>query len=170
VTSTANVVLPPWLQAELEQILASLPPLTTSEADRAPLARWETWLGHPPRGALPPLRLLLIWDNLSGHLSYDLVDWLFAHGILPLYTPLSGSWLNLAEAWQRIVGRRALAGQHPQTPQQIITWLEETAAAWNDAPTPFEWGGKRQERRRRARQRRLGGAAALLPHYQSIAT
>src|SRR5258706_487337 len=65
-------------------------------------------------------------------------------------------------------GRRALAGQHPQTPQEIITWLEETVAGWNAAPTPFVWGGKRQERRRRARQRRLGGAAAILPDHQSF--
>jgi hypothetical protein len=26
------------------------------------------------------------------------VLWLVAHGIMPLYTPLSGSWLNMAEA------------------------------------------------------------------------
>jgi len=33
--------------------------------------------------------------------------------------------------------RRALSGQHPQTPEEIITWLEETVAAWNEDPTPF---------------------------------
>ena len=168
VTHAPNAVLHPWLQAELTQVLAALPAVTTPEGERPPLARWETWLGRPPRAPLPPLRLLLIWDNLAGHLTPDLVEWLFHHGILPLYTPLSGSWLNLAEALQRIVVRRALAGQHPQTPHEIITWLEETVAGWNAAPTPFVWGGQRQERRRRARQRRLGGAAAVLPDHQSF--
>jgi hypothetical protein len=88
---------------------------------------------------------------------------------MPLYTPLSGSWLNLAEALQRIIVRRALSGQHPQTPAEIITWLEDTVAAWNEDPTPFVWGGKRRERRKRARQRRLGGSPALLADTHSNA-
>jgi hypothetical protein len=33
---------------------------------------------------MPPLRLILVWDNLAGHLSVVLVLWLFAHGVLPL--------------------------------------------------------------------------------------
>ena len=44
-----------------------------------------------------------------------MVRWLLQHGILPLYTPLSGSWLNMAESLQRIIVRRALSGQHPQS-------------------------------------------------------
>ena len=46
----------------------------------------------------PPLRLILIWDNLAGHKTPALVQWLCHQGILPRYTPLSGSWLNMAEA------------------------------------------------------------------------
>jgi hypothetical protein len=61
------------------------------------------------------LRIILIWDNLAGHLTTDLVGWLFDHGVLPPYTPLSGSWLNMAESVQRILVRRALSGQHPET-------------------------------------------------------
>ena len=91
-----------------------------------------------------------------------MLRWLVAHGVLPLYTPLSGSWLNMAESVQRIIVRRALAGQHPQSPQDIIAWLEDTVAGWNTTPTPFVWHGKRWERRQRARQRRLGGSAAVL--------
>jgi hypothetical protein len=83
------------------------------------------------------LRLLLVWDNLAGHFSYEMVRWLLQHGILPLYTPLDGSWLNMTESVQRIIVRRALGGQHPQTVGQIITWLEETVTGWNRHPTPF---------------------------------
>jgi len=97
VTNATNAVLHPWLQVELAEVLASLPPLTLTEDERPPLARWATWLGHEPRDPLPPLRLLLIWDNLAGHLSWSIVQWLFQHGVMPLYTPLSGSWLNMAE-------------------------------------------------------------------------
>jgi hypothetical protein len=169
VTSASNAVLHPWLQEELSAVLATLPEVTTPEEERPEGARWKTWLGHEPRAPLPPLRLILIWDNLTGHLSWSIVHWLFGQGVMPLYTPLSGSWLNLAEALQRIIVRRALSGQHPQTPEEIITWLEDTVAAWNEDPTPFTWGGKRKERRNRARQRRLGGSPALLPNHQSHA-
>jgi hypothetical protein len=169
VRSAPNAVLHPWLQDALTAILATLPVVTLSEEERPEAAQWKTWLGHEPRAPLPPLRLILIWDNLAGHLSYAILDWLFCHGVMPLYTPLSGSWLNLAESLQRIIVRRALAGQHPQTPEEIITWLEETVAAWNEDPTPFTWGGKRKERRERARQRRLGGSAAVLSDHHSNA-
>ena len=165
VPSAPNAVLHPWLKGELTQILAGLPAVTTPEHERPPLARWATWLGHAPVEPLPPVRLILIWDNLAGHKMPTLVQWLWRHGVLPLYTPLSGSWLNLAEAVQRILVGRALAGQHPRTAAELIAWLEEAVAGWNAAPTPFVWGGKRSERRVRARQRRLGGAAAALADH-----
>jgi DDE superfamily endonuclease len=169
VTTAPNAVLHPWLQAELTQVLAALPAATPPAAERPPAAQWATWLGHEPRAPLPPLRLLLIWDNLAGHLSWAIVEWLFQHGVMPLYTPLSGSWLNLAESVQRILAGRALAGQHPQSAQEVSTWLEDTVAGWNAAPTPFVWAGQRRERRVRARQRRLGGAAGALPDHQLLA-
>jgi len=91
-----------------------------------------------------------------------MVLWLFRHGIMPLYTPLSGSWLNMAESIQRIVVWRALSGHHPKSPTEIIDWLETTANSWNQHPTPFVWGGHRAARRIRSRARRhaLGGSGA----------
>jgi len=169
VTHAPNTVLHPWLQGELTQVLATVPAVAVPESQRPAAAQWATWLGHEPRAPRPPLRLILIWDNLAGHLSWAIVDWLFRHGIMPLNTPLSGSWLNLAEAVQRILVRRALAGQHPQSAQEVITWLEDTVAGWNAAPTAFVWGGKRRERRARARQRRVGGAPAVLADSHSFA-
>jgi len=111
---------------------------------------------------LPRLRLLVIWDNLAGHHTPELLLWLFAQGVMVRYTPLSGSWLNMAESLQRILVRRALAGQQPQTPQQLIDALEATARVLNADPTPFVWGGRRAARRPRARQRRqaLSGSGA----------
>ena len=169
VTNATNAVLHPWLQAELTAVLATLPPVTLSEAERPPLARWATWLGHEPPDPLPPLRLLLIWDNLAGHLSESIVRWLARHGIMPLYTPISGSWLNLAESVQRIIVRRALDGHHPQSREELITWLDDTVAGWNANPTPFVWQGKRYERRQRARQRRHGTSPAATVDVQIIA-
>jgi hypothetical protein len=157
-----NAVLHPWLQGELEAILATCAP---APSEPGPGQRWEDWwpAAAPPGWAagLPPLRVLLIWDNLAGHHSWEFEQWCLNAGVLPLYTPLGGSWLNLAESLQRILTRRALAGQHPQTAQEITEWFAETVRGWNAAPTPFEWGGKRAARRQRARERRhaLGGSA-----------
>ena len=81
---------------------------------------------------------------------------------MPLYTPVGGSWLNMAESIQRILKRRALDGQEPTDVDRIMAWFEAVAEHWNAAPTPFVWGGKRAARRRRQRERRhrLGGSGA----------
>ena len=174
VRSVTNAVLHPWLKEQLGAVLAeleqqqpaeNLPP----EAERPRAAQWETWLGHPPRTPKPPLRIILVLDNLAGHLSYDLVQWFFEHGVMPLYTPVGGSWLNMAESVQRIIVRRALSGQHPQNAQQVIDWLEQTVDGWNSKPTPFVWNGKRRRRRERARLRRLAGSGAAVQVCNPIA-
>ncbi len=166
VLSTANVVVHPWLEDELTEILAALPApeVLLPAENRRCWARWQE--GLTVRLSLPadppPLRLLLVLDNLTGHYTTTFVRWLFAHGIMPLYTPLSGSYLNMAESIQRILKRRALSGQQPMSPEEIIGWLEAQARGWNRHPTPFVWGGKRQARRARAYARRhaLGGSGA----------
>jgi len=169
VRSCTNAVLHPWLEAQLTAILATLPAPTEELSAAENRCRWERWQeGLSVRitlpEILPPLRLLLVLDNLTGHRTPSFVLWLFAHGIMPLYTPLGGSWLNMAESSQRILKRRALDGHHPQTPEEIIAWLEATADGWNRTPTPFVWGGKRQARRERIWQRRhaLGGSGACI--------
>lgn len=150
-----NAVLHRWLRDELTAILAACPP---APAELAAGQRWRDWIAPtlPPwwEEGLPPPRVLLIWDNLAGHRTWELEQWCLNQGILPLYTPIGGSWLNLAESIQRILTRRALAGQHPETAAQVQTWLAETVRGWNADPTPFEWGGKRAARRQRTRQRR----------------
>ncbi len=167
VTGCTNAVLHPWLKEEIASILSTLPqprePMAPKER-RALWQRWQEGLSQPielPQD-LPPLRMLLILDNLAGHKSASLVSWFMENGVMPLYTPIGGSWLNMAESIQRILVSRALSGQHPKTSQEIIDWLEAVARAWNREPTPFVWGGKRKARRDRARQRRhaLGGSGA----------
>jgi len=173
VSSSANAVLHPWLREQLSAIIDELPPAEPVQDAVANRARWERWQDGLSEkftllSELPPLRLLLIWDNLAGHQTPEMVCWLMRHGIMPLYTPLGGSWLNMAESVQRILTRRALDGQHPRSSGEIIQWLEATARAWNRQPTPFVWGGTRHARRERARRRRgrlltlhaIGGSGA----------
>ncbi len=135
VTSATNAVLHPWLKTELTAILATCPPARAG----APGRTWSDWDWHPDAhrldAHLPPVRMLLIWDNLAGHHSQTMVPWCADHGIVPLFTPLSGSWLNMAESLQRIIVGRALAGQHPQSAQELIAWLEATVRGWNAAPS-----------------------------------
>jgi hypothetical protein len=163
VTSCPNSVLRPWLKGELEEVLAGLaghPP--TAQASRQEWERWQQGLPVRPAPAAgpPPLRVLLILDNLSGHKTPELVPWLFAHGVMPVYTPVSGGWLNLAEGIQRVLKRRALDGQHPQTAGGIMAWFGAVARQWNRGPTPFRREGRRECRRDRQRQRRhrVGGS------------
>ena len=166
VTRATNAVLHPWLETEVTAILATLPtpPCQTETECRAAWQRWQAGLTvrFTLPEHLPPLQMLLVLDNLSGHKTPNLVLWLVAHGVMPLYTPLSGSWLNMAESIQRILVRRALAGQSPPGPDDLIDWLEATARGWNADPTPFVWAGKRHLRRERSRQRHhaLGGSGA----------
>jgi hypothetical protein len=158
VTTCPNAVLHPWLKRELAEILTALPQPADEPAGgwRAAWERWQEGLTIKPTllSGPPPLRVLLVLDNLAGHKTPELVCWLFAHGIMPLYTPVGGSWLNMAESLQRVLKRRALDGQHPESTDQIIAWFEAAAAHWDAAPTPFAWGGKRAARRRRQRERR----------------
>lgn len=169
VTSSANQVLHPWIENELAVVLAALPESLPPD-QAANRQRWESWqaglqIKFTLPDELPSLQMLLVLDNLSGHKTPAFVLWLVAHGVMPLYTPLSGSWLNMAESIQRIIVRRALAGTQLESAQQIIHALEATVRGWNRCPTPFVWGGKRKARRDRARVRRhehrLGGSGAV---------
>ena len=146
--------------------MAALPARAAPLDPAANRALWQVWQdGLAVRFSLPadlpPLRILLVWDNLAGHKTPEMVLWLCRHGIMPLYTPLGGSWLNMAESIQRILKRRALDGQHPSSPAEIGVWFERTARAWNRQPTPFVWNGKRRRRRRRPDDGHpIGGSAA----------
>jgi hypothetical protein len=160
-----NTVLRPWLKRELSAVLAELPPTApTADTSRAAWGRWQAGLSVRITlpATLPPLRVLLVLDNLTGHKTPELVLWLFAHGVMPLFTPLGGSWLNMAESIQRVLKRRALDGQHPTSSGEIIARFGAVAKHWNPAPAPFVWVGKRAARRKRQRERRhgLGGSGA----------
>ena len=136
VTRSTNPVLHGWLQESLDAIIAALPTQATPTEPMTNRAAWQVWqAGLAERftwpAQLPPLRVLLVWDNLAGHKTPEMVLWLCRHGIMPLHTPLGGSWLNMAEAIQRILKRRALDGQQPRSPEEIGAWFEQTARAWN---------------------------------------
>lgn len=168
VERTTNSVIHPWLMGEIEDVLAGLP-----ETDDVFMRDWATWRWPDERirdytqNPAPYVRMLLVLDNLKGHYTKSFVGWCLENGVALLYTPLSGSWPNMAESVQRIIIRRAISGQHYQTSEELMGALSSASRWWNENPTPFIWGGKRQERRRRARERRYAlagsGACATIP-------
>lgn len=163
VDASTNAILHPWLKKELETILNQCPPAPGLAHEGK---RWQDWNCYPSADQLdrwfPPIRVLLILDNLMGHRSRDLTQWCAEHSIRLLYTPNAGSWLNMAESVQRIIVRRALEGHHIYDVEILKDWLRDAIAGWNRHPTPFIWGGKRHARRDRAyaRRHRLGGSGA----------
>ena len=133
-------------------------------ANRVVWERWQAGLKTKPTlpKQLPILRMLLALDNLAGHKTASFVLWLFSLGIMPLYTPVGGSWLNMAESIQRVLKGRASRGQHPADTGEIVERFRSVVRHWNRKPTPFVWGGKRATRRKRQRERRhgVGGSGA----------
>lgn len=74
VTSGANAILHPWLRDELTQILQGLPQTAACGPDAPFLPYW--WRRRQElaeRYHDPPVRLILIWDNLAGHKTPELV-------------------------------------------------------------------------------------------------
>ena len=165
-TTCPNAVLHPWLKRELTAVPAELPaPPPAADSSRAAWERRQVGLTEPITlpAELPPLRVLRVRDNLAGHRTPAFVLRLLAHGVMPLYTPLSGSRLNMAESTQRALKRRALDGQHPTSPAEIMARSAAVARHWNAALTPFVWGGRRASRRMRERERRhtVGGSGVF---------
>ena len=120
-----------------------LRPLTDGE--RLELARLRATLP----AQLPPLRVLLVLDNLAGHKTPGLVLWLFAHGVMPLHTPLGGSWPDMAERIQRVPRRRAPDGgprtagpgrRAPGRPGRHHRPLRDGRAALERGPQPRSSG------------------------------
>jgi hypothetical protein len=72
VDQSTNAILHPWLKRELAAILKACPPAPAVVPEGR---RWQAWDPFPAAEQLdrlhPPLRMLLILDNLAGHDSRD---------------------------------------------------------------------------------------------------
>src|SRR2546421_525829 len=83
--------------------------------------------------AYPRRQLHVVVDNLSTHKHPAVRAWLPRYPRITLhFTPTSGSWLNLVEAFFSIITRRALRRGNFPTVADLI-------AAWNDRCAPFTW-------------------------------
>jgi transposase len=86
--------------------------------------------------AYPRRQLHVVVDNYATHKHPAVRAWLARHPRITLhFTPTSGSWLNLVEAFFSIITRQALRrGSFP-----TIAAIERFIDAWNDRYRPFTW-------------------------------
>jgi transposase len=90
--------------------------------------------------AYPRRELHVVVDNLSTHMHPAVQAWLARHPRVTLhFTPTSGSWLNLVEAFFSIITRQALRRGNFPTVADLIAAVERFIAAWNDRCRPFTW-------------------------------
>jgi transposase len=90
--------------------------------------------------AYPRRELHVVVDNLSTHSHPTVRAWLERHPRVTLhFTPTSGSWLNLVEAFFSIITRQALRRGDFPTVADLIAAIERFIAAWNDRCRPFTW-------------------------------
>jgi transposase len=90
--------------------------------------------------AYPRRELHVVVDNYATHKHPAVRAWLKRHPRMTLhFTPTSGSWLNLVEAFFSIVTRQALRRGSFPTVADLIAAIERFIAAWNDRCAPFTW-------------------------------
>lgn len=102
-----------------------------------------------PRGTL-----YLIADNLASHKSGPIQTWLEHHPrVQQVFIPTGACWLNLQEAWWRLLRREALAGQSFVDDAEIDAVVRLGTAHLNRRAKPWVWG--RLPRPKRTYRRRL---------------
>jgi transposase len=89
--------------------------------------------------AYPRRRLHVVVDNYATHKHPAVRAWLERHPRVRLhFTPTSGSWLNLVEAFS-ILTRQALRRGNFPAVADLISAIEGFIDAWNDRCRPFTW-------------------------------
>lgn len=95
--------------------------------------------------------MLLVWDNLTGHDTVDVILWLVAHGIMPLFTPLGGSYLNIVEIEIAIITRECLrrrAGDKATLERQVAALEAER----NEQRRTITWSFTTYDARQKVRR------------------
>src|SRR5688572_426388 len=88
----------------------------------------------------PRRQLHVVVDNYATHKHPAVRAWLQHHRRVRLhFTPTSGSWLNLVEAFFSILTRQALRRGNFPTVADLIAAIERFIDAWNDRCAPFTW-------------------------------
>jgi transposase InsO family protein len=96
--------------------------------------------------------LYLITDNLSSHKSPPVRQWLEKHlRVKQIFIPVGACWLNLQEAWWRLLRREALAGQSFADAEEIELATRVATKQLNLRAKPWVWGRPQKPHRYRRR-------------------
>ena len=108
------------------------------------LAKVEAWLPQEAN------QVVAILDNLSSHHAFEVLLFLLAHPRWEfLFIPPGCAYLNLIEAWWRVLRPLALKGKHLGDPPELAKAFSEATAYWNAHKHPFIWGRKRRHQPKR---------------------
>ncbi len=90
--------------------------------------------------AYPRRELHVVVNNYATHKHPMVRTWLERHPRVQLhFTPTSGSWLNLVEAFFSIITCQALRRGNFPTVADLVAAIERFIVAWNDRCRPFPW-------------------------------
>ena len=120
------------------------------------LDRVEAWLPAEVK------RVYAIQDNLSVHRARDVLLWSLTHPRWEfVFQPTYAAYLNLLEAWWKILRSLAFKGRRFTTWAEIEQAVAAATAYWNAHKHPFRWGQRRRHRAARLRLARQPGIATL---------
>ncbi len=90
--------------------------------------------------AYPGQRLCVVADNYHTHKHAEIKDWLAKNPRITIhFTPTSGSWLNLVEAFFGIITRQAIRRGSFDSVKELVTAITRFIQGWNDRCHPFTW-------------------------------
>src|SRR3954464_4527999 len=90
--------------------------------------------------AYPGRELHVVVDNYHTHKHAEVDAWLARHPRITLhFTPTSGSWLNLVEAFFGIITRQAIRRGSFTSVKELITAINRFIDGWNERCHPFTW-------------------------------
>jgi transposase len=107
--------------------------------DRHGKAEFLAFLNKVAR-SYPRRELHVVVDNYHTHKHAEVDAWLTRHPRITLhFTPTSGSWLNLVEAFFGIITRQAIRRGSFTSVKELITAINRFIDGWNERCHPFTW-------------------------------
>jgi len=94
-------------------------------------------------------RVFLVLDNGSAHLPEPFTAWVRTNygNAIPVFLPVHGSWLNQAEVYNSILGRKALTPRDVSGRDALSKRISEFERRYNRTAKPFDWTFTRKDLR-----------------------
>jgi transposase len=82
----------------------------------------------------------VVLDNLSTHMTPDVVAWLERNQHVHFhFTPVGSSWINQIETWFGIITRQSIRRGTFTSVTVLIKQIRDYIDHWNSDPKPFTW-------------------------------